>query len=236
MYMEFKDRLRLLRKEQSLTLAELSKAVGISQPTLSRYESGDRKPKSEQLKSLANYFNVSIGYLTGVDNDRFNYSLEEWEDVVGYKPNEILNTIKNLDDVGLATGDFQKDIGKAISTLDGSKGGHGTRSAFKEAVEIIRNLGSIESKYFIDPNKEPSTFVDKVRKNENNFGKDWYYSDMEPKYMDYISSVEILSKRLLHIGENAIENNSKEEVDRLKEAFGYFLKDVNKLIDNNEKA
>lgn len=63
--METKDVLKKLRNDKGETLSALSKQVGISQPTLSRYESGERKPKYEQLEKLADYFGVSVPYLRG---------------------------------------------------------------------------------------------------------------------------------------------------------------------------
>jgi transcriptional regulator with XRE-family HTH domain len=62
----FALRLRQLRKDKGLTQEELSKVSGVSLPTISRYE-GD-EPKLTIMKQLANYFDVSIDYLSG-DSD-----------------------------------------------------------------------------------------------------------------------------------------------------------------------
>lgn len=62
----FSQRLKELRKERGLTQEELSKLSGISFPTISRYENGLRdEPKLSILKTLANYFDVTIDYLAG---------------------------------------------------------------------------------------------------------------------------------------------------------------------------
>ena len=50
---EVAGRLRTLRTERGLTLIELSKATGISKSTLSRLESGQRKPSLELLLPIA---------------------------------------------------------------------------------------------------------------------------------------------------------------------------------------
>ena len=56
-------RLRALRKQQETTLADLSAATGISVSTLSRLESGDRRPTLELLLPLAKAHGVTLDEL-----------------------------------------------------------------------------------------------------------------------------------------------------------------------------
>ncbi|NYH77619.1 transcriptional regulator with XRE-family HTH domain [Actinopolyspora biskrensis] len=56
-------RLRALRKQRETTLTELSAATGISTSTLSRLESGDRRPTLEQLFPLAKAHGVTLDEL-----------------------------------------------------------------------------------------------------------------------------------------------------------------------------
>ncbi len=56
-------RLKALRKERETTLAELSAATGISVSTLSRLESGGRRPTLEQLLPLARAHGVTLDEL-----------------------------------------------------------------------------------------------------------------------------------------------------------------------------
>ena len=58
-------RLRALRKEREITLAGLSGATGISVSTLSRLESGDRRPTLELLLPLARAHGVTLDELVG---------------------------------------------------------------------------------------------------------------------------------------------------------------------------
>ncbi|MDR7274683.1 helix-turn-helix domain-containing protein [Catenuloplanes atrovinosus] len=58
-------RLRALRKQRDITLATLSAATGISVSTLSRLESGDRRPTLEQLLPLARAHGVTLDELVG---------------------------------------------------------------------------------------------------------------------------------------------------------------------------
>ena len=58
-------RLRGLRTRRGLTLAELSDRTGISVSTLSRLESGGRKPTLDLLMRLATAYRASLDDLVG---------------------------------------------------------------------------------------------------------------------------------------------------------------------------
>lgn len=58
-------RLRGLRTDRRLTLAEVAEATGISTSTLSRLESGQRKPTLELLLPLARQYQVALDDLVG---------------------------------------------------------------------------------------------------------------------------------------------------------------------------
>jgi transcriptional regulator with XRE-family HTH domain len=58
-------RLRALRQRRDMTLAQLSAATGISMSTLSRLESGDRRPTLELLLPLARVHGVPLDELVG---------------------------------------------------------------------------------------------------------------------------------------------------------------------------
>ena len=58
-------RLRMLRQQRDTTLTDLSAATGISVSTLSRLESGQRRPTLELLLPLARAYGVQIDELVG---------------------------------------------------------------------------------------------------------------------------------------------------------------------------
>lgn len=62
---EVAPRLRRHRAKLGLTLAALSEATGISKSTLSRLESGQRRPSLELLLPLAGAYNVPLDDLVG---------------------------------------------------------------------------------------------------------------------------------------------------------------------------
>lgn len=63
------ERLQLLKTEKNLLQKEIAKAVNISLRSYQRYESGERKPDSDVLIKLSNYFNVSVDYLLGLSDN-----------------------------------------------------------------------------------------------------------------------------------------------------------------------
>ena len=68
--MNFPQRLKELRLENGLTQKELAKSIEVGRTTISEYESGKIVPKQEGLLKIANHFDVSVDYLTGVSDDR----------------------------------------------------------------------------------------------------------------------------------------------------------------------
>lgn len=64
------NRIRELRNEQNLTLKELGEKVGLAPNTISQYETGDREPKLKTWIKLADFFDVPVSYLQGLDDSR----------------------------------------------------------------------------------------------------------------------------------------------------------------------
>ena len=67
------NRLKELRQRKNLTFKELSKklqedGIRISSDSLAKYERGDREPKIDKWQALANYFDVTVPYLQGIDD------------------------------------------------------------------------------------------------------------------------------------------------------------------------
>ena len=63
-------RLRALRQQRGVTLTELSASTGISVSTLSRLESGQRRPTLELLLPLARVHQVPLDELVDAPRDR----------------------------------------------------------------------------------------------------------------------------------------------------------------------
>ncbi len=58
-------RIRDLREDKDLTQKEISKILGCSQQTYSRYETGEITIDIISLSKLADFYNTSVDYLIG---------------------------------------------------------------------------------------------------------------------------------------------------------------------------
>ena len=63
----FALRLKELRSEKELSIADLSKATGIGVASICRWENNKADIKGSQLIILADFFNVSVDYLLGIE-------------------------------------------------------------------------------------------------------------------------------------------------------------------------
>ena len=57
--------LKLLRQEYGISQQRLADAIGVSQPSINKYENHSIEPEIEILKRMADYFNTSIDYIVG---------------------------------------------------------------------------------------------------------------------------------------------------------------------------
>lgn len=79
--MDFPTRLKELREEKNLNKRELGELLNISASTVSMYENGNRVPRVEVLKSLADFFNVDTDYLLGINEDKDMKKKQEEQDI-----------------------------------------------------------------------------------------------------------------------------------------------------------
>ena len=70
--MEFKEKIRLLRREAGLTQRETAEKIGVTYRTYQNYEAGASAPQSAVLSRLAKVFGVSMDVLTGGENADFS--------------------------------------------------------------------------------------------------------------------------------------------------------------------
>ncbi|MCJ0222440.1 helix-turn-helix transcriptional regulator [Clostridioides difficile] len=61
----FSKNLKDLRIKKGLTQEQVAKDLMTTKVSIGRYENGTKEPKIETLKSLSNYYNVSVDYLLG---------------------------------------------------------------------------------------------------------------------------------------------------------------------------
>jgi transcriptional regulator with XRE-family HTH domain len=81
------ERIRELRKRKKLTLRELAADLGIPFTTLGNYERGDRQPDFGFVLDVANYFGVSMDYLTRGD------------DVIDYDEHKVKSYARDVEEM-----------------------------------------------------------------------------------------------------------------------------------------
>lgn len=62
------NRIKELRKNKGLSQSQLANKVGISNQVISFYENNKREPKIETWQALADFFDVTVPYLQGIDD------------------------------------------------------------------------------------------------------------------------------------------------------------------------
>jgi len=71
----FAVRLKELRKSRNLTQGAVGEAIGLKKQVINDMEHGRCKTSLDRAVALANYFGVSLDYLTGrTDNPEINVS------------------------------------------------------------------------------------------------------------------------------------------------------------------
>ena len=63
--MEFKERLKEMRKQRGFSQVELAEQLGLAKSTVGAYESGQIDPSIVALKKIAQFFHVDACYLLG---------------------------------------------------------------------------------------------------------------------------------------------------------------------------
>lgn len=61
------NRIRALRTNRALSLADVATHIGVHESTVSRWESGESGVPDWRKSELADFFNVSVPYLMGWD-------------------------------------------------------------------------------------------------------------------------------------------------------------------------
>lgn len=96
--------IRDLRKLKKMSQSELAKVVGVSQTTVTAWETGKAEPSSSAISSLADYFNVTTDYLLGrpekKDDDAKTADIEDDDVIFTYEgrqiPKEDLELIRRI--------------------------------------------------------------------------------------------------------------------------------------------
>lgn len=133
--MEFSRILKKLREDKRYSQTQLAKELGVSNVTISQYESGDRKPDIDTVKTIAKYFNVTTDYLLGHTTDKELTQKDE---------KDIAKRLK------LITEDLSSD---AEIMFDGDIIDDETKELFMASLETVLKISKIKAKEKFTPKK-----------------------------------------------------------------------------------
>ncbi|MEZ7626731.1 helix-turn-helix transcriptional regulator [Streptococcus sp. 27098_8_148] len=165
------NRLKELRKKSKTTQKEIANLLGVSEMTISRWEKEtELSIKHEYINKLSDYFNVSVGYLLGYeDNNSFVSSVVNELDLLDPDDNTSnlnsdlknkINLVKNLitEEQSDRVEDYRKTIIKdSYNLLKGL-----------DLDDVLTVAGIIERLYFsqysIEENKKLEEYRDTLSK------------------------------------------------------------------------
>lgn len=154
-----KLRIAELRKEYGYTLKELGDKLGVRDNTLSQYETGKRQPQLGFLYELADFFHVSLDYLTGET---------ETKDFKITNENDVINILEQLDS-------------NKINSMNLSKG-----TSLELAIWIVKNKEFFEESPYSSLKHTAFTLVDDVMKEIDSLEK---YSELRMKEYKIIEQI-----------------------------------------------
>ena len=86
------ERITRLRESRNVLQKELAKAIDVDPVVLNRIEKGKRSARGEEIKAIADYFNVSADYLLGRETPKAPALSDE--------QTTILKSFDDLNDAG----------------------------------------------------------------------------------------------------------------------------------------
>lgn len=158
-----KYRIRELRKSHSITQAALASDIGVSESTISKWESGNAIPDIEMLCTLSEYFDVSIDELLD-RNAILKRKISDWhsqsKDKQPYSRNtELLDSLVNADDLLIQLVLKKLELADVISIIVGS--------SYAVCNRIFSNLSLKVAGFVIDRLPEATIDENEIIRTEN---------------------------------------------------------------------
>ena len=249
------NRLKELRQEKKLSQKELAENIGVHYRTLQNWENGESQIKPEKAKQLADYFWVSVGYLLGYSDVRFE--LEQIEKAIKNRLIDSESTI-NKDvfedtlkivelarflDLDLETITslyfYNCEISKVKTLNDLFKFFDSEAHGYMELLSIVEPYQADEIIQEIsklgDYKEELSLYLDKVRAEEDFFNVTGYPVSIEP---EETPNNVVKIKRI----ENTLSDKElmalppEEKKAYLKKVFSQINDALSSLTDNIDDA
>ena len=84
------ERYKKLLDEKNLKNADVSRGANVSNMTLSDWKNGKTIPKTDTLKKISEFLEVSVDYLLGSENYQIDNKTHTWDFVIDNKDMKIL--------------------------------------------------------------------------------------------------------------------------------------------------
>lgn len=143
------NRLKELRKEKGVTQAEVAKIINTNQSQYGKYENGKTNLSLETSKILANYFDVSVSYLLGLEPEVPNSKI--------LTPFQLL-----VKDSKLSLKEISEATGIGYSTLGNYN--QGTRIPNAKNAQILSDYFGVSVPYLLGLDDNPPALNDSLEK------------------------------------------------------------------------
>ena len=143
------NRLKELRKEKGVTQAEVAKIINTNQSQYGKYENGKTNLSLETSKILANYFDVSVSYLLGLEPEVPNSKI--------LTPFQLL-----VKDSKLSLKEISEATGIRYSTLGNYN--QGTRIPNTKNAQILSDYFGVSVPYLLGLDDNPPALNDSLEK------------------------------------------------------------------------
>lgn len=115
---DFHKRLKSLRKEHEKNQLDIAEVLNVTRATISAYETDKIMPPYDKLKILADYFNVSVEYLTGQDDVKGSDSKIDVTQSLRELLNQLTNSNENITIDGVELDENSKEL--LINSIENS--------------------------------------------------------------------------------------------------------------------
>ena len=89
--------IKALRKQKKITQEELAKIIGVTKLTILRWENGERVPKADKAKSLADFFGVTVPYLLGYQEETLSFEFPIEENEFNKETQKLIDMADNVE-------------------------------------------------------------------------------------------------------------------------------------------
>jgi transcriptional regulator with XRE-family HTH domain len=107
--MEFKDRLRQLRKERGLRQSDIAEKLNVKTNTYNGYETGNRTPSLDTVKEIAVILDVDFNCLLDTKKDT-DALVSEYMDLINLLNIKEIEIIKDFKTRGISLVDVVADL------------------------------------------------------------------------------------------------------------------------------